>query len=106
MEESLKYLLDAERRAQALVDKALVERDKLLEEALTDIRSAEERFKARIPGIQESFIDKARERADQTNAEVLRRYVERLEKLEKEIDERKERAVREALNLLLDPAGG
>ncbi|MEJ2309796.1 MAG: ATPase [Gammaproteobacteria bacterium] len=106
MEESLKYLLDAERRAQKLVDTALADRDRLLEQAADEVRSAEERFKARIPGIRDSFMKKAVEKADQTNAETLRRYVEHWEMLEQEVESRRERAVREAMNLLLDPASG
>ena len=106
MEESLKYLLDAERRAQELVNEAIAERDGLLGQATDEVRSAEERFKARIPGIRESFMKKAVEKADQTNAETLRRYVEHWEKLEQEVESRKERAVKEAMKLLLDPDAG
>jgi len=106
LEESLKYLLDAEQRAQQLVDKALEERDRLLEAAAGEVSSAEQRFKARVPGIRESFINKAAQRADQTNAETLRRYVEHWEKLEGELEAREERALREAMALLLDPASG
>lgn len=105
MEESLKYLLDAEQRAQKLVDEALEERDRLLKEAGKEVASAEQRFKARVPGIRESFINKATQRADQTNAETLRRYVEHLEKLEEDFEARGERALSEAIAVLLDPAG-
>ena len=73
MEESLKYLLDAEQRAQEIVNKAIAERDRMLEKASEEVRGAEKRFKGRIPGIRESFLKKAEERADQTNAEILRR---------------------------------
>ena len=40
LEESLKYLLEAERRAQAHVDKAIAERDRLLDEAIAEARSS------------------------------------------------------------------
>jgi vacuolar-type H+-ATPase subunit H len=106
LEESLKYLLDAERRAQEIVNKAIGERDHMLEKASEEVRHAEERFKARIPGIRDSFLKKAIERADQTNAEILRRYVDHWDGLEQEVDERRERAIAEAMNLLLDPASG
>lgn len=106
MEESLKYLLDAERRAQEIVNKAIAERDQMLEQALEEVRHAEKRFKARIPGIRDSFLKKAEERADQTNAEILRRYVDNWDGLEKEVDNRRERAIREAIKLLLNPGSG
>ena len=51
-------------------------------------------------------MKKAVEKADQTNAETLRRYVEHWEKLEQEVESRKERAVTEAMKLLLDPDAG
>ncbi|MDX1344697.1 MAG: ATPase [Sedimenticolaceae bacterium] len=106
MEESLKYLLDAEQRAQEIVNKAIGERDRMLEKASEEVRGAEKRFKARIPGIRDSFLKKAAERADQTNAEILRRYVDNWDGLEKEVDKRRERAISEAVKLLLDPASG
>jgi V/A-type H+/Na+-transporting ATPase subunit G/H len=106
LEESLKYLLDAERRAQEIVNKAIAERDQMLEQASEEVRHAEKRFKARIPGIRDNFLKKAEERADQTNAEILRRYVDNWDGLEKEVDNRRERAIREAIKLLLNPASG
>ena len=77
MEDILKRLLDAELRAQGQVDQANTERERMIRQALADARAAEERFDARIPELQASFMEKAEERAHQTIGELQRRYEER-----------------------------
>ena len=102
MEDTLKRLLDAELRAQALVDQAFKERDRMVEKALEEARSAEQRFTARIPEIQASFVSKAEERADQTIAELERRFAERRQSLEAMADERRQEAAETAIAVVLD----
>jgi V/A-type H+-transporting ATPase subunit G/H len=103
MEDTLKRLLDAELRAQALVDQANKERDRMIQQALEEARSADERFTARIPEIQSSFLGKAEERAGQTIGEMTRRYEERRRNLRAMAEGRGGEAVEAALAILLDP---
>lgn len=102
MEDTLKKLLDAELRAQALVQQAFKDRDLMVEKAQEEARSAEERFTARIPELRASFLSKADERADQTIAELQRRYEERCEQLRSLAEERRQDAAAAAVAILLD----
>ena len=104
MDDTLKKLLDAEMKAQARVDEAMNEHDRIVAQAQEEVRKAEERFNARIPEIQESFISKAKERADQTIAELNRRYDERRIQLEALAEDRHKDATEEAISIILDPA--
>ncbi|MEN8176681.1 MAG: ATPase [Pseudomonadota bacterium] len=106
MEDSLKKLLDAERRADALVNKAIGERDRLIDEALREVKTAEERFDARIPEIRDNFRQRAEERAAQVIAEVRRRYTERQEALEEDVARRRDKAIQAALAVMLDIDAG
>jgi len=101
MDDTLKRLLDAEQRGQALVVKALADRDQLIDKALEEVKSADARFRARIPEIRDDFIIKADERAAQAIAEKRRRYQERLETLEQEAEHHHDQAVAAALDVLL-----
>lgn len=102
MEDTLKRLLEAESRAQALVDDAFRQRDSMTEQAQRDARAAEQRFEARIDEIHSSFADKARQRAEQSIEELERRSEERSEELERHARERRDQAVRAALDILTD----
>ena len=103
MDDTLKRLLDAEMKAQACVDKAMHEHDRIVNEAQEEVLHAEQRFNARIPEIQASFKDKANERAEQTIAELKRRYDERRVQLETLAEERHKDAMDEAATIILDP---
>jgi vacuolar-type H+-ATPase subunit H len=102
MEDTLKRLLDAELRAQALVDQAFHQRDHMLEQAREETRIAEERFKARIPEVQSAFVSKAEKRADQTISELERRHDERRSELEAMAEGRREDAAEAAIAYILD----
>ncbi|CAK0747703.1 (H+)-ATPase G subunit [Gammaproteobacteria bacterium] len=104
MEAILKRLLDAEVKAQHLVDQADGERELIIREALADAQAANERFTARIPELQSSFIDKAQERATQAVGEMRRRYEERLAMLKQLAEERREEAIEAAVAVVLDPS--
>ncbi|KFI22261.1 hypothetical protein [Nitrosococcus oceani] len=101
--ETLKRLLEAELRAQALVDQASQERDKIIHQALAEARRAEERFAIRIPELQQSFVSRAESRAEQTMSELTRRYGEREGEIEALARKRQEEASEAALARLLDP---
>jgi len=103
MDDTLKRLLDAEMKAQARVDEAMNEHDRIVSQAQEEVRQAEQRFSARIPEIQASFKDKANERADQSIAELNRRYDERRLQLEALAEERHKIATEEAISIILDP---
>ncbi len=99
MEDTLQRLLQAELQAEALVTKALEERERITREALEEARLAEGRLKARLPEIRESFMEKARQRVEQARAEMGLRYQERSHRLRNIAEE----AIEAAVNILLDP---
>ena len=51
MDHTLKRLLDAEMKAQACVDKAMHEHDRIVSEAQEEVLHAEQRAYTRDPGI-------------------------------------------------------
>ena len=104
MDDTLKRLLEAEKQADAMVAKALGDRDRIVEKALEEIKAADDRFRARIPELREGFQNKAEERAAQAVAELRRRYGERREHLDEEIARRREQAVSRGLDTLLAPS--
>lgn len=77
MDDTLQRLLDAEMRAERIAQQAEDEQEQVIQGALMEARNQEERFTARVPELHRSFIEKAQERADQTIAELERRYDER-----------------------------
>ena len=101
MDDTLKRLLDAELQAQAIVDDALAERDRIIEQAREEARRAEDHFTARIPEIHASFADKAEERARQAIAEMERRYEEDRQALQARAQEGEAAAIEAALTLIL-----
>lgn len=104
MDDSLKRLLDAEQRAEALVAKASEDRDRLIAQALEEVKTADARFRARVPELREGFHRKAEERAEQAIAEIRRRHNERRAMFEKETARRQEQAVTRGLAVLLSHA--
>ncbi len=103
MDETLKRLLDAEMRAEKLAQDAEREQERTIQSAVDQARSEDQRFTARIPDLHRGFIEKAEERAEQTVAELKRRYDERHVLLRDMAEEREEEALRAATALLLDP---
>ncbi len=103
MEEDLKLLLDAEARAETLVDGATRECERLIEQAHAEVRAAEQRTEAHIPEMRSSFLGKAEERAKLAVAEMERRYQKRGELLHSLAQEHREEAVGAALALFVDP---
>jgi vacuolar-type H+-ATPase subunit H len=103
MDNSLQKLLDAERKAQEIVQKADEQRHKVIQQALDEARVEEERFEARIPELHESFVSKAQARAEQTIAELKRRYDERHKQLREQAEEREGDALEAAFAVIVDP---
>jgi vacuolar-type H+-ATPase subunit H len=103
MDQTLQRLLDAERRAETIVREADEERDRIIQGALQEAHAEEERFEARIPELHRSFIEKAAQRADQTNNELKKRFDEHHVELRNLAEEREAEALEAAFQLLTDP---
>ncbi len=102
MDDTLKRLLDAEMKAEKLAVEAEQEQERIIQAAFRDARTEDERFTARIPDLHRSFISKAEERAEQTVAELKRRYEERHVQLRETAEQREQEALEAAFALLLD----
>lgn len=102
MDDTLKRLLDAEMRAEQMAQDAEREQERVIQQAMQDARVAEERFRASIPELHRGQIDKADERADQTVAELRRRYDERHIQLRDMAEQREDEALDAAFALLID----
>ena len=103
MEKTLQRLLDAEMKAEQIHQKAIEERERILRDAQFEARAEEQRFEARLPELQQGFQEKALQRAEQTIAELKRRYDERHAELRKYAETREEEALDAAFALLIDP---
>lgn len=103
MEDPLKRLLEAEARAQQIIEAASGERQRILDDALASARDAEARFEAGRADLRAPFLKEAHGRADQTVAELARKYDERQRNLRDLASRHEQEAVDAALNLLLDP---
>ena len=104
MDDSLQRLLDAEARAQAMIDDASRERQRMMDDALAAVRDAEARFDAaRAEELRAPFLREAQARAEQAVAELSRKYGERQRTLRELAARHESEAVDAALALLLDP---
>ena len=103
MSDSLKELLEAELEAEAIVSRGEQERDQIVQKSLNDAREMEQQFQARLPEMQRSFSDKARQRAEQTIAEMKLRYDERNKMLRELAGKHEKEALEHAVKLILDP---
>lgn len=103
MDETLKRLLEAEVRAEHIAQQAEAEQEAIIQGALQEVRVEEQRFVASIPDLHRAFIKKAEERAEQTIAEIKRRYDERHVQLRKLAEEREEDALDAAFRVLVAP---
>jgi hypothetical protein len=103
MDDQLQRLLDAEARAQAVIDAASGERQRMMDEALAAVRDAEARFDAGRAALRAPYLDEAQGRAHQAVAELTRKYGERQRMLRELAARHESEAVDAALALLLDP---
>ena len=104
MDDQLQRLLEAEARAQAVIDAARDERQRMLDDTLATVRDAEARFDAGRADLRAPFLKEAQARADQAVAELNRKYGERQRMLRDLASRHEPEAVDAALALLLDPA--
>lgn len=103
MEDALKRLLEAEARAESMVEEAGRERERLINEALAAAREAEAHFEAGLADIRAPFLQEAEARAEQAAAELARKYEERHRALRDLANRHEAEAVEAAVALLLDP---
>jgi V/A-type H+/Na+-transporting ATPase subunit G/H len=104
MEDQLKRLLEAEARAQSIIEAASTERQRMLDQALAGVHEAEARFEANRVNLRAPFLKEAHGRAEQAAAELTRKYEERQRNLRSMASRHEQEAVDAALSLLLDPA--
>lgn len=104
MDDQLQHLLEIEARAQAVIDDASHERQRMIDDALTTALEAEVRFEAGRAELGAPFLNEAQTRADQAVAELTRKYGERQRTLRELASRHETEAVDAALTLLLDPA--
>ncbi len=107
MDDTLKRLLAAENAASDLVKKAQADSELVLQAALDEARQQDERFQGRIPELHAAFLEKSDQRAQQTVAEMERRFEERLISLREAAEANEEQALDAAFERLLgkDTAG-
>jgi V/A-type H+-transporting ATPase subunit G/H len=101
MDDTLQRLLDAEVRAEKIAQEAEDEQENIIQGALSEARAQEDRFRAGIPELHRSYIEKAQERAEQTVAELKRRYDERHALLRDTAEQREDEALEAAFEVLL-----
>ncbi|MDP1929207.1 MAG: hypothetical protein Q8K62_11950 [Thiobacillus sp.] len=104
MDDQLQRLLEAEARAQAVIDAASHERQRIVDDALAAVRDAEARFEAGRAGLRAPFLSEAQGRADQAVAGFTRKYGECQRTLRDLASRHESEAVDAALALLLDPS--
>jgi predicted nucleic acid-binding Zn-ribbon protein len=102
VDDQLKRLLDAEKRAEQIARQAEEEQDRTIQTALREARAEEERFQARVPEIHSSFLEKAEARAEQTVKELKKRADERHTQLREMAEEREAEALEAAFSVLTD----
>lgn len=103
MDDTLQRLLEAEMRAETIAQQAEVEQERIIQKAMADAKAENDRFTARIPDLHRAFIKKATERAEQTVAELRRRYDERHVQLRDQAEHRESEALDAAFQVLIDP---
>jgi vacuolar-type H+-ATPase subunit H len=104
MDDPLQRLLETEARAQAMIEAASHERQRMIEDALASVRDAEARFDASRAELRAPFLHEAQGRAEQAVAELSRKFGERQRTLRDLASRHETEAVEAALTLLLDPS--
>ncbi|HRH82256.1 MAG TPA: hypothetical protein PLW81_14545 [Thiobacillaceae bacterium] len=102
MDDALKRLLEAEAKAEAIIENAAQERDRVINEALATAREAEAHFEATRDNLRTPFLKEAEARAVQAVGELTRKYEERQRALRDLATRHEEEAVGAAMGLLLD----
>lgn len=102
MDDVLKRMLDAEQRAQRLVDDALEQQKKMLERAREEAHEAEQRFETRMNELRLDLHNKAEAEAERTIAQMERRSKENLAQLHASAEKFREDACEAAIRIITD----
>jgi V/A-type H+-transporting ATPase subunit G/H len=102
VDEALKRLLNAELEAERIVARADEERKAIIEQAKRDAHAEEQQHAEHVAEIHASFRAQAEQRAQQTVAEMRRRYDEQERILRASAKLHEERALDEAIALVTD----
>lgn len=103
MDDALKRLLDAEQRAEKMVDDALEQRDRMIHRAREEAQEAEQHFVTSMRELRRSLNAKAEEEAARSIAEMERRSEEQRQELQSMAEHFRKDACDAAVNLLTDP---
>ncbi len=103
MNDVLKRMLDAEQRAQRLVDDALEQQKAMLERAREQAHEAEKRFESRMHDLRHELESKAEAEAARTIAQMERRSRENRDQLRASADECRHDAIDAAIRIVADP---
>ena len=103
MDDHLKRLLEAEARAQGIIDASNAERQRIVDDALATVRNLEERFDATRAELRGPYLREAHGRAEHAIAELTLKYGERQRNLREMAFRHEQEAINAALNLLVDP---
>jgi V/A-type H+/Na+-transporting ATPase subunit G/H len=101
VDEALKRLLNAELEAERIVARADEERQALIEQAKRDAHTEEQQFVERSAEIRASFQAQAEQRAQQTIAEMQRRYEEQERVLRASANVNEQRALDQAIDIII-----
>lgn len=105
MEDVLKRLLEAESRAEAIIESAATEHRRIVDTALAEARRAELLFQENSARRRQPMLREAEERAGQMVADLTRKHEARQRALREQADRNEDGAVEAALALLLNPEG-
>lgn len=100
MEATLKRLLEVENEAEQKVVDAKQQRERIIEHALQHAHELEAQFQDKIPEIYDDFNKKAQKRAEQSIAELHKRYSEKQTRLRELAQDNQHKALEAALHLL------
>jgi V/A-type H+/Na+-transporting ATPase subunit G/H len=100
VDEVLKRLLNAELEAERIVARADEQRQAIIEQAKRDARAEEEQHAERVVEIHAFFRGQAEQRAQQTIAEMQRRYEEQERVLRAVANVHEQQALDEAIALV------
>ncbi len=101
---TLKRLLDAETRAEAIVEEASQRREAMINETLAQAREAEARLEDSLPALRAPIIREAELRAASAIAELQLKFEERQRDLRRQAARNAEDALKAAEALMLDPS--
>lgn len=103
MEETMKRLIAAELKAEAMLEQADKACEQMIHQAVREARLTEERFEASIPELYRSYLHAAEKRAEQTITELQCGHQEQIAALKICAQDREQETIDAAYALLLDP---